>query len=313
MSLFSAYNEILTLFLAVVIGWLVVRKNIVTAGFRKDLSQFLFYVSIPATMIKSMSQEFSANTLREVIGMVFMSIGFLCFGLLIKTIGLKLLGEQDVRRRTVYEYILVITNYGFMGWPVCYALFGEEGMFYSSIFAIPINIFFYLYGSIVFSKINGAKGDNGGFRFKTLLNPPNIATVIGLLLFLFSIQLPPQISGVVGLFSATTTPLAMAVAGMLLGTFSFKTVFTNRKAFVFAGLRLLVLPLMVFGILKLMGFSGLMLAIPVVIAAMPAPPNLTVLTEQYQADSYLAAQLIFITTLLSVLTIPIIAAVAGSA
>ncbi|MDF9839515.1 MULTISPECIES: hypothetical protein [unclassified Paenibacillus] len=54
-------------------------------------------------------------------------------------------------------------------------------------------------------------------------------------------------------------------------------------------------------------------AIPVVIAAMPAPPNLTVLTEQYQADSYLAAQLIFITTLLSVLTIPMIAAVAGSA
>lgn len=308
MSLVSAYNEIITLFLAVVVGMVVVRKKIVSEGFRKDLSQFLFYVSIPATMIKSMSQEFSQDTLFDVISMVGMSIGFLCFGLLIKTIGLKLLRETDVRRTTVYEYIFVITNYGFMGWPVCYALFGDDGMFYSSIFAIPINIFFYIYGSIVFSKINGTKG---GLRIRTLLSPPNIATVVGLLLFLFSIQLPPQILGVVKLFSATTTPLAMAVAGMLLASFSFKTVFTNKNAFVFAGLRLLVLPLILFGILKLFGFNGLLLAIPVVISAMPAPPNLTVLTEQYQADSYLAAQLIFITTLLSVLTIPIIAALAG--
>lgn len=302
MNLWLAYNEILTLFFVVIIGLLLAKYKIVSETFRKELSSFLFYVSIPCTMINSMNQEFSKDKLHDIFVIIGLSIGFLCFGLLVKKIGLKLLGEKDIKKQTVYEFVFVITNYGFMGWPVCYALFGDDGMFYSSIFAIPINIFFYIYGSIVFSKI---KGEKGRFGLKTFLTPPNIATIIGLLLFLFSIQLPVQISGVVSMLSATTTPLAMAVAGMMLATFSLKTIFTNKKSFVFAGMRLLVLPMLFFTILKLLGFSGLTLAIPVIIACMPAPPNVTVLTEQYNADSYLAAQIIFITTLFSVLTIPI--------
>lgn len=309
MSLITAYNEIITLFFIMLIGFAVIKYKIVTDTFRSDLSNFLFYVSIPCTMIRSMNQEFSQDKLHDVLIMVGMSAAFLVFGYVLRWFGLKLLGETDVRRRTVYEFTFVITNYGFMGWPVCYALFGDDGMFYSAIFAIPINIVFYILGGLIFSKINGDKETIG---WRILLTPPNIATLLGILLFLFSVKIPGIFSGVIDLMSATTTPLAMAVAGMMLAAFSLKKVFTNPKAFVFAGLRLLALPLLFFILLKILGFGGLVLAIPVIIAAMPTPPNLTILTEQYKADSYLAAQLIFITTLVSVLTIPAIAAVVGS-
>lgn len=240
--------------------------------------------------------------MQEIIWILMLSVGFLIFGVLVKKMGVIFLQEKDVRRQTVYEFLFVITNYGFMGWPVSYALFGDDGIFYSSVFAIPINISFYLYGSIIFSKVSGKRSR---FSLRQLLTPPNIATAIGLLFFIFSISLPSQISGVVSLLSATTTPLAMAIAGMTLAAFSFRTVFSNRNVFLFTFLRLLVLPFVLFLILKMFRIDGLLLAIPVIIAAMPAPPNVTVLTEQYHADSYLAAQIIFITTLLSVVTIPL--------
>ncbi|WP_018752057.1 AEC family transporter [Paenibacillus sanguinis] len=308
MSLFAAYNEIITLFFIMLIGYAVIKYHIVADTFRKDLSNFLFYVSIPCTMIHSMNQEFSQAKLHDVFMMLGMSVAFLTFGFVLRWVGLKLLGEKDIKRKTVYEFTFIITNYGFMGWPVSYALFGDDGMFYSAIFAIPINIVFYVLGGFIFSKING---DKRGVTWRILLTPPNIATFLGILLFLFSVKVPPIFRGTIDLMSATTTPLAMAVAGMMLASFSLRAVFANRKAFVFASLRLLALPLLFFILLKALGFSGLVLAIPVIIAAMPTPPNLTVLTEQYQADSYLAAQLIFITTLLSVLTLPVIAAIVG--
>lgn len=309
MSVITAYNEIITLFFIMLLGFAVIKYNIVSEHFRKDLSNFLFYVSIPCTMIRSMNQEFSQDKLHDVFIMVGMSVAFLIFGFVLRWFGLKLIGEKDLKRKAVYEFTFIITNYGFMGWPVCYALFGDDGMFYSAIFAIPINIVFYTLGGFIFSKVNGS---TKGLSWRILLTPPNIATLFGILLFLFSVKIPKIFSGAIDLMSATTTPLAMAVAGMMLAAFSLKTVFSNRKSFLFAGLRLLVLPLLFFVLLKALGFDGLVLAIPVIIAAMPSPPNLTILTEQYQADSYLAAQLIFVTTLLSILTLPAIAVIVGS-
>lgn len=303
MDIFAVVSAIFSLFSIVVVGCILVKLKLVSEKFSKDISRFLFNIAIPCTMVNSISQSFSLETLYGALKMLVYAVGFLALGMALSPLWLRLLGERTHSRRSVYRFTLTISNFGFMGWPISYALFGDTGLFYSSVFSIPINIIFYFYGGLVFGKSGDSRQKTS---LSTVLSPPVVGTLVGLLFFITGIRLPEPLGKTVSMLGDTTIPLAMAVAGMMLASNSIRDVFSNKRVFIHAVIRLLVMPSVVFLVMKLIGETGLMLAIPVLIAAMPAPPNTTVLTELYGADSFLAAQVIFISTLLSVVTLPLI-------
>jgi predicted permease len=104
----------------------------------------------------------------------------------------------------------------------------------------------------------------------------------------------------------TTTPLSMMFIGIILAEIHFKEIFNDWSVLLVSAIRLLLIPLVTYGVLKILGFNDLVLAIPVVLSAMPAAANTAIVASRYNNDYQSASKLIFVTTLLSIFTIPII-------
>ncbi|HWQ73455.1 MAG TPA: AEC family transporter, partial [Desulfitobacteriaceae bacterium] len=165
----------------------------------------------------------------------------------------------------------------------------------------PYNILTYTLGEMLFT-------DNKDFKAfkKSLINPGNIAVLIGLLLFIFSIKLPYQIQATLDTIGGTTTPLSMLIVGSMLAEIEVKELFKGFELYYGSFIRLVAVPLLVYGFLKIIGVSGMDLGIPVLIAAMPAAANSVIFATRYGGDSEFASRMIFITTVLSAITIPLI-------
>lgn len=302
MNFFVTLNQTFVLFLLLLIGFLIRKISIVDVSFSKNLSNLLFNIILPAMIIYSMNYPFTIDRLIQSGWLVLIAfavlivsgvIGFLVFGAM----------EKDALSRNIYEFGMIFSNFGYMGFPLAEAIFGREGVFYAAVFNVPIFIIVNSYGIMMIKR---GKNRFVQMDFKNVVNPPIVAVFIGFLLFLFSIELPKPIFMTVEMVANTTTPLSMILAGVLLASGGFVEMFSNVKVYVASFIRLLVLPLLVLLILKLFTDDRYMVGIPVIITAMPIAANCSILAEQYDGNAYLGAQCVFISTLFSILTIPLI-------
>mgnify|MGYP000188373060 CR=1 FL=1 len=303
MNFFVTLNQTFVLFLLLLIGFLIRKLNIVDASFSKNLSGLLFNIIIPAMIIYSMNYPFTIERLIQSGWLVIISvvvlivsgiIGILVFGLI----------EKDALSRNIYEFGMIFSNFGYMGFPLSEAVFGRDSIFYTAVFTMPLYIAVNSYGVMMIKR---GKDKFVKMDLKHVVNPPIVAVFIGFLLFLFSIELPKPIFMTVEMIANTTTPLSMILAGILLANGRFVEMFANGKVYLASFIRLLVLPLLMLFMLKLFTNDRYMIGIPVIITAMPIAANCSILAEQYDGDAYLGAQCVFISTLFSILTIPLIA------
>ena len=129
---------------------------------------------------------------------------------------------------------------------------------------MQVNIIFYIIGGIIFNKYKNTEISK--CNIKTFLNPPIIGTLLGIIIFIFPIKLPTIVNSTIETIAATTTPLAMIVAGIMLANNQIKSVIKNKRIYLYCLFRLIIIPLLLFIILKLCTIQGLLLAIPVIIA-----------------------------------------------
>ncbi|MBA1336141.1 MAG: Malate permease [Firmicutes bacterium] len=148
--------------------------------------------------------------------------------------------------------------------------------------------------------------NNEKIDFKNLMNPGIVGAVLGLMLFLLSIKLPWPLYRSLEILGSTTTPLSMIVVGSILANIDVRKMFEDLKVFWVSAIRLILLPVAVFFILRVIGFEGLLVAIPVLITAMPAAANAAIMAEKYGGDSELGSKIVFVSTMLSLLTMPLI-------
>lgn len=147
------------------------------------------------------------------------------------------------------------------------------------------------------------------FSIKSIISPPIIGVLTGLSLFLLRIKLPLPIFNTLNMLGSITTPLSMIVIGSLLANSPIKETFINKKLYIVSFIRLLVVPSVVYFLLSLYIKNPLLLGVPVVISAMPAASNTAIMSKSYDANDQLASQAVFLTTLISIVTIPIISIV----
>jgi len=208
--------------------------------------------------------------------------------------------------RDVFQFMVVFSNVAFMGLPVINAVYGTEGVFYTTLYNLPFNILIWTFGVMVLSRSNKESigGDGKGVAFKVLLNPGIIAVGIGFLMFLTSTRLPGPIHETLVLLGSLTTPLSMFFIGTILADMDIKDIFTNKNVFIGASFRLVIVPLIVLVFLKALKFEGIILGIPVIITAMPVAANCSIMAAKYGSDYKFASQSVFISTMLSLITIP---------
>ncbi|MCU9813353.1 AEC family transporter [Paraclostridium sp. AKS81] len=192
-----------------------------------------------------------------------------------------------------------------MGYPVIEAVLGKEAIFFTAIFNLPFNFFVFTVGTYLLNKHNSEYK----FSIKSIISPPIIGVLTGLSLFLLRIKLPLPIFNTLNMLGSITTPLSMIVIGSLLANSPIKETFINKKLYIVSFIRLLVVPSVVYFLLSFYIKNPLLLGVPVVISAMPAASNTAIMAKSYDANDQLASQAVFLTTLISIVTIPIISIV----
>ena len=190
-------------------------------------------------------------------------------------------------------------NVGFVGLPVVAAIFGDEMVFFASLANIPFNLALYSCSAAQLSP------DGGRVRWQDVLNAPVIATLLSVVLLLSRVHVPGVLADTISSVSGVTIPLSMLVIGTSLGGISVRSVLTDWRVYVVSAVRLLVCPLLTWLVLRPFA-AGALLGIPVLMAACPSAMLVTALCLQYGRSDAFASKCIFLSTVLSAVTIPLL-------
>ncbi|HJJ99254.1 MAG TPA: AEC family transporter [Methanocorpusculum sp.] len=305
MDYFIALNQILILFLLIGVGFFCRRVGILHEASVVSLSKFLLHICVPAMIIYSMQIPFTSELLQNGELLIVAALGYYTVSLIVAWFAPILLRAKH-EEYGVFRFMLVFSNSMFMGFPVLKMIFGPDAIFYAAIFNTPFGILAYSLGIWLLT----AHGDGEGrpiFQLKLLLNAAFLSTFVGLALFLTSATIPDPINGSLALLDSVTTPLSLVVTGGFLAQLDLSSIFGNVRQYLVAGLRLLILPALVYVIFSPFLADRLILGVVVVTAGMPAATNTVMLASEHRAHPDIAAQGVFITTMVSVVTLPLLA------
>ncbi|NLY88675.1 MAG: AEC family transporter [Firmicutes bacterium] len=292
-------NQVTVLFLLMMIGFYTTKRGILTAAIIEGFSSFLLNVSLPFMVITAFHMEFSRDMLRDA-GLVFLISTALHLSTLLGSRFLFRRYPPD--RQKILRLVMIFSNCGFMGFPILDSIYGKAGVFFGSIYVVVFNIFFWTAGVALFTGVKDIRA------IKTALKNPGILAVgVGLPIFIFSLPIPSPVYTTLDMVGSMTTPLAMIIVGSLLANLKLKEVFAEPSVYYATLLRLIILPILTMGIMRLLGFGGLVLQVMVTTMAMPAATTTVILAEMYGDDGgnpEYASRIVFISTILSMITIP---------
>jgi len=299
-----ALNQVVVLFSLIIIGYFIKKLNIVEDSMKKDISELVLNVTLQAFILVSMLSNFSVDILNNSIKLIGISFFMYFIAIVLGKIFVKIIKLPE-NEENIYRFIIIFSNSGFMGYPIVNAVLGKQGVFYAAIFNLGFTIVLWTYGVYI---IKGKKNGNMSIKenIKSIINPALCAVIVGFILFSFQIQLPEFIKSTLSMVGGTTTPLSMMMIGFILSEIHIKDIVNGWKIYVLSFARLIVMPGLMYIILTFFNVDGYLLQIPVLIAAMPAAANTAIISSRYNANYKLASKGVFITTLLSIITIPFI-------
>lgn len=291
-------NVQLTLFAIMLIGVVVRKKNMIDSKTRKAMSDLLINVILPCSIITSFDQEFTMDTLKK--SMLVLAV---CFGIQFLSVFISKMLYKSIPRaqQAVLRYGTICSNAGFLGLTVIGGLYGQEGLFYGAIALIPGRIFIWTAGVSLFTT---AENKKEAFK-KVALHPCMIAVYIGFAYMFSGITLPVFLDKTLNAVGGCTTAVSMIVIGAIIADTDIRTV-VSKLILYYSAVRLLFIPLISLVILKLLNVDSLTIGISVLIAAMPAGSFTAILADKYDCDAEFASKCIFTSTVLSMVTIPVI-------
>lgn len=229
---------------------------------------------------------------------------------LISLIAGKLIyNKYPEEKKVILQYATLINNSGFLGLPLVESVLGADGLLLASIFVIPNRIMMWTAGLSLFTK--PVPGESKWERWRgILLNPAMIATYLGLLRRLLGIPVPYFLETAIAKIGAVTSPLSMIVIGTMLVGLEWKTL-VEPAILHLSFVRLIGLPLIGFVIMKLLRLDPLLTAVALIMTGMPAGSTTPLLAAKYGADEEFASRAVVFTTILSLITAPVLLLLLG--
>ena len=303
MDILVVFQTMLKLFLLLILGFVLFKCHIFDEYTNKKISALIVKVASPMLIISSIAGVEGSNKsiVFLMIGAgILMYIGFIILGKIINRIF-----PFPKKDWPVYECMVVFANTGFMGYPVLLDVFGQEAVFYASLIHMAFNFFVYTYAIMCLTK-----GDDSEFKlnFKQLLTPGIILIFVGIFIYLFDIQLPSVLMDTINSVGSLTAPLSMMMIGSSLAVYPIKDSFTDWRSYVFAFVRLMIVPFVTMIMCRLLHIDAYYANITIITNAMPVGSMVLMLATQYNANVKIVTRNIVVSTLLSVITIPIVVA-----
>jgi len=300
MSLFTQMIQLqMQILLMLGIGFFLRKKEIVTAEIRKGLSTLLINVVLPCTVVLSFMND--SNVTSDLLMACLLAVIISAMIQTVSIVGSKFLFQKyEKTDANVLTYGMIVSNSAFIGIPVIQSIYGSEAIMFASVFQIPIIVTMWTVGLSLFKPIDHKHALKSVFK-----NPSVVAVLIGFIIMLTGIKFPVFITKTISSIAACTTAISMFVVGSILAEIEWNNLL-DKKVLFFCSIRLIMYPLIVFIVLTFLNIPTLIKAIAIIMTGMPAGSTAAILAEQYGCDAKFAAKLILVSTVLSVITIPIL-------
>lgn len=301
-AFFMVARQVIILFILISLGAIANKTGLIKQSAIKGMTELVLYFVTPCVILKSFQREMNPSLVKGLL--ITAVVAFLShfFGILLSRITIK---DKDESAQTVMRFGSVFGNCGFMSLPIEDALFGSEGVFYGAVFIAVFNVLLWTYGLTIMSD-----GKERITAKKLILNPGILGVILGIIVFVLGIKLPVIIESPIEYMAALNTPLPMIIIGFYLGNLSLAKVFEHRKQYISYLIRLVAVPL--FGILILLPFhvSKTVFVVCAIANCAPVAATTAMFSSKFDRNATLAAQMVSMSTLISIVTMPLIVAFA---
>lgn len=288
-------TTILSFFVVAFVGWYFGKERVLSKRTTEELSTILIKYVMPITIFKSFVRPFDFNEFKILIFIFALSICILFMHIFMAKI---LFGDEN----PIDSYATIFNNKGFIGIPLVTAVFGVEAVFFVTPTIVMSNIFVWTYGANLLGV-----NKKGITLKKVIFNPSTMAFLAGMFLYILRIDLPLFVDNAVNLITNINTPLSMLLLGYFLCSESVKNIFTNFNAWKTSFVRLILLPIIVVLLVKFIPIGSVQFKMVMAVAwACPVAMNLSMQTSMAGKDTYYSAQITSLSTILSVITMPVI-------
>ena len=296
-------KQMIILFLVMMLGYMMAQKKVIDKKVSKSLSWIIVNIANPALIISGSQGNHIEK--KEMLFLIILAFGLFLFLILLAEIIIPVF-KPDSSEKGAYKMLFVFSNIGFMGLPIISSVYGSKGLLYGSVFLLPFNILIYTYGIMCMSK---QKTSIRQMIIK-LFNIGLIASIISLVLAVNNVTIPNFAGQIVTMLSALTAPLSMMVIGASFTEISIKHMFRDVRLLLFALLKLVIIPIIGITVVKFITSDNI-LRVCFIMLATPSGSMVAMMAEQYNGNHITAAKGVAFTTVLSVITMPLLFAIMG--
>lgn len=294
----NVFTQVVILFILIFLGAILTKKGVFTEKGISSMTDMVLLLVTPCVIIKSFIREFDSTTFKKLlISFLIAILSHISFIILSRV----LLRDKKERSQKVLQFGVIFSNCGYMSIPLQQALLGDDGIFYGASYIAIFQIFIWSYGLLLMSgdkKVLSPK--------KMLINPGVIGVSIGLIIFLLSIPVPKVIAEPISYIASLNTPLPMMIIGYHLMKSNIVDGLKNIKCFIAIGIKLFLFPLLALLVMYLCGVRGTMLISSVISCSAPTAAITTMFSNKYSCDTALSVNMVSISTLLSLISMPIL-------
>lgn len=285
------------MFLMMLTGFITKKSRIITAAGQRDLTNLVLAVILPCSIIKSFMIPFSSEIMYSFAMILAIAVVIQIFCVII---GKTMFRRSDPEHWKCLYYGTICSNAGFLGNPIAEGVFGTMGLTLASIYLIPVRIMIWSSGIAIFSNTQ----DKKTLIKKIIFHPCMVACGLGITAMLTHFEFPEFLEKTIVSIGACNTPMSMMVIGMILGDMQLKSLW-NKEVCYYSVIRLIIIPLVVYGVCRLLRIDSLITGVSVLLAAMPAGATTSIFAAQYDGDKEYATTMVVFSTLVSVVTISI--------
>lgn len=290
-------EQILIMFLMILLGAFCYRKQIITKEGNRQLSAVVLHVVCPVLIFMAYQTEFSKELLQGLLWAMLLSVISFVIAIAFAAVAVR----KDPRRGYAIEKCSVIySNCAFMGFPLIQALFGNTGIFYTTAYLTLFNLLVWSHGVMVMNDSVNWKG-----LVKAMKAPTIIAIVLGIICYVANIRLPETLAAALNYIASMNTPLAMLVAGATIAQTNLLKAFKKPRVYLVALYRLLVIPLLVLAATMFLPVSREVYMSVILATACPTATICTLFAISYNKNALYASELFAVTTILSAVTMPL--------
>lgn len=294
-------QQMLVLFIYMMLGFFLARKGVLDERAGKTFSWMVVNVANPALIIlPTINKETTLSPEQIWEALKLAVIMYVALIVIAKVITMFMRTSME---KNLYQMMMIFNNIAFMGFPIVAAAYGPDALLYSALFTLPFCLLIYTYG-IVLITANGEKQEK--LKLRSIFNIGVIAVIFALAMLFIKPNMPEFVITATKGVSNLTGPLSMMVIGISLAGMKLKDVFCDKTLWLFSFVKLLVIPIIGTLIVIQLLDNDLLCHVCMVMLGTPVASMVVMLAQTYDADSELMSRGVALTTILSVITIPMV-------